>query len=282
MREYLTSSMYERTCLESTANGIERTRRPEGRDLVVSLTTIPERIHNIHITIESLFQQSVKANRVILWLPRDRFAAKDVSALLKRQENRGLEIAFCSEDLGPYTKYYYCLEKYPDDLIVTVDDDRIYPVDTLDLLVRAYEHDPSRIYCHRAHRITLDSHGKARPYRQWEWSIKDSNADVRVFPTGVGGVIYHPGCFHEDVLNKGLFLKLSPKADDVWLKAMSLKKGILCQHVFDARDWSSRCIQVSNTQMVKLKRTNKSKDDGNDKKINAVFDHYDLLRMLAI
>lgn len=39
-----------------------------GSELIVSLTTYPARIEGIHYVIESLLMQSMKPNRVILWL----------------------------------------------------------------------------------------------------------------------------------------------------------------------------------------------------------------------
>ena len=273
----LLSTTLEGYALNSRDSGVN-TGNEQG--ITVSLTTIRERINDIHLTIESLFQQSVKARRIVLWLPSDKFTINDIPAVLKKQEARGLEIAFCKEDIGPYTKFYYCLQKYPDSLIATVDDDLIYPLDLLDQLYRGYCKNPNIIYCHRAHRILLDHKKNILPYKQWDWSIKDAVPDLRVFPTGVGGVLYFPGCFDDDILNKDRFLSLSPNQDDVWLKAMSLKKGVLCQHVDDIRNWKSRFIQVSNSQAVKLKRHNKSKKDGNDSKIAAVFGAYGLTELL--
>ena len=42
------------------------------------------------------------------------------------QQKRGLTIRFC-EDLKAHKKYYYAFKEYPDDIVITVDDDVIYP-----------------------------------------------------------------------------------------------------------------------------------------------------------
>ncbi len=277
-RSLLIGKFFENSALHSKTSG---TNPNSEAKINITLTTIPERIHNIHITIESLFQQSVQANRIVLWLPKDRFKPNNIPETLKRQEARGLEIAFCEEDIGPYTKFYYFLKDNPSSYFITADDDIIYPIDFVDMLYRAYTNKPGIIYCHRAHRIELDKNRKILPYKKWLWDIKDSTPDLRVFPTGVGGVLYFPGCFDDEILNKEAFLKMSNKADDVWLKAMSLKKNTLCQHVEDSRTWSDRFIQASNTQMVKLKSHNKSPGEGNDKKIQAVFNAYSLSHLLS-
>ncbi len=244
--------------------------------LVVSLTSHSHRVNDVSLTIESLFQQSLKADKIILCLAKDEFSSCNLPELLKLQQQRGLEIDFCDEDLGPYTKFYYTLKKYPDSLIVTVDDDLLYPHDMLDLLYRAYLENPSCVHCHRAHRMILDGRSQLLPYKQWERPTQESSPSRLIFPTGVGGVLYFPGCFADDILDKKTFMQLAPNSDDVWLKAMSLKKGVLCRRLQDPRPWDMRFQVIEGSQKSALKRQNKSKRSGNDSKIRAVFDRYGL------
>ena len=37
-------------------------------DIIASITTYGKRIYDVHLTIESLMEQTMKANRIILWL----------------------------------------------------------------------------------------------------------------------------------------------------------------------------------------------------------------------
>jgi hypothetical protein len=259
--------------LESKTSGV-------GNDLdqevIVSLTTFDKRIEEVYIAIESIMQQSVKADRIVLCLSKQDCSPQTIPATLKLQEQRGLEILFCEEDLGPYTKYFYTLEKYPDSLILTVDDDFMYPPYVIDQLIRAYQQNPNVIHCARSHRIRFDDNGAIKPYKQWHWDHFDSTPSPLIFPTGVGGVLYFPGCLHPDALNKKAFQELCPKADDVWLKAMSLRQGVQCAQVPDHRDWGKRFLTIEGTQEFSLKRQNKQASSGNDHKIQRVFDHYQL------
>ncbi len=264
---------YQNAALTSTEPGVGKNK---SNDLIISLTSFGERVNDVHLTIESLFQQSLKADKIILWLAQKDFSEEDLPAILRLQQQRGLEIAFCDEDLGPYTKFFYTLQKYPDSLIVTVDDDLLYPHDMLDMLYRAYLKEPTYIHCHRAHKIVFDQNGNILPYKKWEKSTTDTTPSNLIFPTGVGGVLYFPGCFADEILDKNTFLKLSPHADDVWLKAMTLKKGVLCNRVRDSRDWGARFLVIEGSQKFALKMKNKSKTHGNDSKIQAVFKHYKL------
>lgn len=279
LRRILMSAMYQDFALSRTTSGVSSGRPIP---LIVSLTSFSKRINQVHLTIESLFQQSLKPDRIILWLSEEDFGAEDIPEILRAQSKRGLEVRLCAKDLGPYTKFYYSLLEFPEALILTVDDDVLYPPDMIDQLYRAYLKEPSAIHCHRAHLMKRNDNSGLCPYNEWDFCVSSVGPDNCVFPTGVGGVLYFPGCFDKEVLNKDAFLKLAPKADDVWLKAMSLKKGTMSKIVPDDREWEQRFLFIEGSQKVGLKYGNmKGNSTGNDEKIAAVFDAYDLWSCLS-
>lgn len=245
--------------------------------LIVSLTSHGKRVQDVYLTIESLLQQSHKPDKIVLWLSAQDFDHDDLPATLRLQMRRGLEVEFVEEDLGPYTKFYYALKKYPDSLILTVDDDILYPADIVDELYRAYLKQPDMIHCGRAHEMAVDERGEFTPYKSWFRSSQEQKVSLLLFPTGVGGVLYFPGCFDPEIFNKEAFEKLAPRADDIWLKAMSLKKGTMC-HVLEGRgDWMCRFPTLNGSQGVSLKRQNKKLRTGNDSQLKAVFEKYGLM-----
>jgi len=80
--------------------------------------------------------------------------------------------------------------------------------------------------------MKYDDSGDLMPYKEWDLESPNyQGPSLDLFPTGVGGVLYAPGQLSTEVLNQEVFLSLCPKADDVWLKAMSLLKGILCKKI---------------------------------------------------
>ena len=251
------------------------------QDLVVSLTSFPARINDVYLTIESLFQQSLKADKVVLWLSKADFGPNDIPQTLRNLELRGLTIAFCDEDLGPYTKFFYSLAAFPDSLLITVDDDILYPPDMVDQLYRAWKREPHVVHCQRAHKIKLNQDGSVLPYKLWDRVTQDGEASYLIMPTGVGGVVYYPGCFDQIVSDKDQFMRLAPKADDIWLKAMTLKNRVLCRKVPDIRPWGARYLTVEHSQQVALKRASKNTGGGNDQKIRDTFDYYDLWEILS-
>lgn len=189
------------------------------KEVIVSLTTYGERFYQVYITIESLMQQTIKANKIILWLD-DSFANRPLLPILKRQIERGLEIRYC-KDLGSYKKLIPTLKEFPESIIITVDDDVIYNIRTIEKLVTAYNHNPHFIYCNRMHRIKLED-STVLPYRKWEKGIMDTKESILNFPVGIGGVLYPPHCFNNEIFNEEFFLKNCPNGDDIWFKAMAL------------------------------------------------------------
>lgn len=255
---------------------------PKQHEIIISLTSYPARINDVYLTIESLFQQSVKANSVVLWLSLKNFpnGFDELPQLLKSQTSRGLEIFFVEDDIGSYKKFFYAVEKYPKNIIITVDDDIMYPVDFIDQLYRNYLTAPNVIHCQRACRISISPDGNVQPYHKWKAIIQAKEPSFDLFPLGVGGVLYFPGCFHNDVLDSDKFMRLAPRADDVWFKAMSLLNRIPCQIVSDERSWRSRFLEIEGSQKSSLWNVNKHKHMGNDKQIKQVFDHYNLNEFL--
>lgn len=217
---------YSLAALHSKKIGIEKNKRK--KEITISLTSYGARVNKVHCVIESLMQQTVKADKIILWLSVDEFKNKNLPKLLKNQEKRGLTINFC-EDLKSYKKIIPTLIKHPDDLIITADDDLIYPIDHIERLYNAHIEEPNIIHCNRAHLIKINKSKIIKPYKKWEYETSHQFASKFILPTTGAGAIYFPGCFHEEVLNKNAFMKLCPFADDIWLKMMSAKNNTLCK-----------------------------------------------------
>lgn len=207
--------------------GIEETH-----EIIVSLTTFQGRIRTVWITIASMMRQTYKPKRIILWLAKEQFQNEDeLPRNLKRLKKRGLEIAFC-EDLKPHKKYYYTMKNYPEDYIVTVDDDVIYPENHLEQLWKTHLRYPDAICCQYAHKIEYDKNGKIAAYENWKSSKGEyEEPSHQIMPVGCGGVLYPPHSLEDEIFNKEAIETLCPMMDDLWLKGMAVLKGtkaVLC------------------------------------------------------
>ncbi len=206
----------------------QRTRKNSNSRLIISLSSSPQRINTLDLTLYSLFNQNLLADKVVLWLAQDEFpeGEKDVPARVLSFKEKGLEIFFC-DNLRAYKKLIPSLSKYEDDIIVTANDDVFYDSNWLRLLYDAYEAKPECCHAHSARKISLTESNELTPYTSWQ-IIKTSTEEQASFThffTGNGGVLYPPHVFHKDVTNRELFEQLSPDNDDLWFWAMLVLKG---------------------------------------------------------
>lgn len=193
-----------------------------GHEVIVSLTTFGERINNVHLPIESIMQGSIRPNHIILWLAEDEFKNKRLPKTLLLQQERGLEIAYCN-DLKSYKKLIPSLKEFPYASVITIDDDVTYEFDLVERLVAAHIVQPNAICACRMHRIKLEANSaKPLSYLLWDHCVCDNIDSKLNFPTGVGGVLYPPHCFNDEVFNESVFMNVCPKADDIWFYIMAL------------------------------------------------------------
>ena len=245
--------------------------------IIVSLTTYGKRIYDVHLTIESIMEQTILPNKIVLWLDYS-FENKDLPKALSLLQSKGLEIRYCN-DIRSYKKLIPSLLAYPNDAIITIDDDVIYEFDFLERMIMEYLREPSYIYCHRYHRMKFDKKGNLLPYCKWDRVSDDLTPSILNFPTGVGGVLYPPHSLDEEVLNESVFMGICQYADDVWFKAMSLKSSVKIKKVFSHNKYSEDFILNPNVQDISLQNINV--DNGmNDKQIQAVFTRYNLYPLL--
>jgi hypothetical protein len=239
----------------------------KNHNIIVSLTSFPGRITDVWIVIECIFRQSIKADKIILWLSKSQFEGLDLPKNLLEQVDRGLEINFVDYDLRSHKKYYYALEKYADSIIITIDDDVYYHENVLSTLYESYVKHPNCVIANRAHKITFDEKtGVILPYQKWQHNIKEDAPSFLYVPTGVGGVLYPPKSLSNKLLNPDVIKNICFHADDLWLKAGSL---IADTKVITTKFYKQEFITIGKTQNSKLVTSN-SLNGGNDIQIKKI------------
>ena len=274
---------YERRCndliehiLHDDTLGIT-TEHYTNQDIVVSLTSYGRRIHEVALAIESLMQQTMKANRIVLWLSED-FRDRLLPQALVIQQKRGLEVKFC-RDLRSYKKLIPQLHESPDDAIITVDDDLLFDCNVLEHLINAYRQQPDKIHSCRVHRMLFDNTGRLLPYVKWDRCCPIEGTDRRYFITGGGGTLYPPHSLDDEVFNDAVFLDICPNADDVWFTAMAIKKGTPINKVFTRDEYGEDYISIPSPLEQGLAASNLGQER-NDAQICAVFSKYALFDKL--
>jgi hypothetical protein len=119
-------------------------------------------------------------------------------------------------NIGPARKLLPVLrESRRGDLVVTADDDILYPTCWLDRIKETADLFPGDVLCFRARRLLLD-----RPYKRWR-KVKRKRylQSHRLLPIGVNGIAYRPGQLKEGVFDEAALLALAPRTDDLWFAA---------------------------------------------------------------
>lgn len=247
------------------------------KELIVTLTTYGKRIYDVDVVVESIMQNTIKPNRIVLWLATE-LKGKALPITLRNLQKRGLEIYYTS-DIKSYKKLIPTLIKYPNSYYITIDDDVIYDFDLIENLVNAYKESPGYIYANAVAKIRLNSRNKLLPYHKWPMFGGSSVPSSTNFAIGVGGVLYPSGCFCKDVINEEAFMRLAPNGDDIWFYAMARLNGYKVAKAFSRYENSDCILSNYRVQDIALFNKNLYKRE-NDTQIKAVFDEYDIYRLI--
>lgn len=248
----------------------ENVRKYTGTEVIVSLTTFPARMKTLPIVLESLFRQTVKPDKIILWLADTQFSDKNkVNLKLHKFITLGLNVEYC-EDLRSHKKYYYSMKNNPDAIVITVDDDIIYPEDMIEELLKTYLNYPNKIICNRAH-LMKKRDGQLLPYNSWTYRAKGySGVNIMFCPTGCAGILYPPHSLSEYVFDKEVLKKICFFADDIWLKCMGYLNGT--EVVLTGKD-NPEVIDVIGANKMGLAKLN-VEEDFNTKQLKEVSKYY--------
>ncbi len=201
-----------------------------GRRLIVSMTSYPGRINSLAPVLDSLFNQDRKADEILLWLAKEEFPGMEQDLpeyLTQLAAEKRITIRWC-DNLKPHKKYFYALQEYTEDLIVTVDDDLLYSSNLLSSLYRSYLQYPQAVSAVRVHLMLLSEDNRILPYNTW---IRETDCclytpSMQLFATGGAGTLYPPHLFRKEFFDWTAISTYCPIADDLWLKAMELMSGV--------------------------------------------------------
>ncbi|WP_456458660.1 hypothetical protein [Reichenbachiella sp.] len=253
--------------------------------IIVSLTSIRSRLDEASLTIKSLLDQNVKADKVVLWLSEKPHLSDDgiqeVPKSLLQLVDEGLEIKW-TKNTGPYRKLIPTakLMNKKQCLIVTADDCVVYPKDWLKGLIEAYRKHEGCVICYQG-RIMDNSQSrisrkKLKPYQTWAKTkevkdIKQLGPNFEIFPDGKAGVLYPSDKLHEELFNKSVYLEMAPTHEDIWFKTMTMMT-----------DTKVKCIENSynlpeTEQTINSRFFGLLKTDSNDQLIHQLLERYRLI-----
>lgn len=252
IRERKKNNIIFKICNGDFVKGINDTEIREQK-IILSMKTYLPRYHSVVMCIKSLLTQTVKPDRFIVWLDGNVSRNQPTKDMLELCQY-GVEYRFTDGDLGPHGKYYYAIQEYPNDIVITVDDDLLYSDDLIESLLNSYRRYPECVCARRTHRMKYHFDSSIKPYTKWRFEDNiSSTPSFKLFATGGAGALYPPHVLPQETFNSELIKQLSLNADDIWLKCMEMKNNI---KVYRVNNTYPMPAEVNDSQDVALNITN--------------------------
>lgn len=230
------------------------------KDVIISLTSYPARFKNLHIVIRSLLHQSIRAEKIVLYLGKDSNGISLPKRLLKLQKFNFI-IKYDYPDIKPHKKYFFSMQEFPEKNIITVDDDLIYDRNLVKDLLNCHEKYPSCVCARRVNLITKKNE-VCNMYKDWEWEYKDVlEPSFSLLATGCGGVLYPSNILPPETFDIENIKKYCLDTDDIWLKFMELKNNV---KVVFTNSKVIHPLTIRHTQEDSLMQTNTKNENIND------------------
>jgi hypothetical protein len=197
---------------------------------VVSLTTISSRISQVVKTIETITTQTFPPHSINLYISEEPYliddGISDKNDNLKKIIDLGANV-YMVKNIGPYRKQYPIIWQLrkgnasPEAMLVTIDDDVIYPPGILKQLTDAACINDA-IVAHRGREIAFNN-GNIVDYMKF--IVPKNKISCLNLATGINGILYKLKYFPND-LSEYMGPFLAPTADDIWCKWVAAIRGI--------------------------------------------------------
>ena len=222
---WLSGALY-RLALNSDNKSIKKEKiksplnqKPREEKVIVSLTSYPTRISFVYLAIKSLMLQTYKPDRIILWLAEEQFPTKELPKELTDLEKYGLEIIWMHDIYG-HKKYFNPVKNQAEnEVVITFDDDIIYPKNAIKRLIKKHKKFPNCLVCERGQVLdetVIDNPGKWKTIS----SIGVKKPTYSINPSPGGGCLIPKDAFYVDATNEEKIRELAYKNDDLWYMFM--------------------------------------------------------------
>src|ERR1700730_10556549 len=208
---------------------LARGRVAGGRRVIAVLSTVPARIEKLQPAIRSLLRQTRPPDEIVVTIPE--FSIREQQPYIVPRyltEFPRVRLLRCKKDWGPATKFIPLIQEElaagrGNTLIMVVDDDRVYPRDSLETYLYYHEQFPEAALCFR---------GAAMP-RSFDWrdarmlhgsDLREPQAVAVI--TGCGSYFIQPGFFDESLWEYSNAPHGAFYMDDIWISGCLSRRGV--------------------------------------------------------
>ena len=118
--------------------------------VIISLTSWSKRINNVPIVIDSILNNTIKPDKIVLNLSLEEFPNRENDLpqdIVNLQDCGTIEIGWQEGNTKAFKKIIPTLKKYPNDAIIAIDDDFYYPTDFIQTFVDMHKKFPKNPLC---------------------------------------------------------------------------------------------------------------------------------------
>lgn len=156
----------------------------------LSLTSYGRRLEEVHHSIQSILNNTMKPNKILLTVYKDDVEkALNNNTLIDWIEKDIVTLLIAPENLKNHLKYWYAMRSFSDYPLITVDDDVEYPKNLVIKLYDAWKTNPSMVSACGIKEADFN-----KPINDWILRpVSDSHApSLNLYAEGIDGVIYPP------------------------------------------------------------------------------------------
>lgn len=224
-------------------------------ELIVSMTSFRDRFKNLPLVFGSLLNQTMKPKKIVVVLDDVDvpYITREMQDYFDRDD---FEVIITADDIRPHKKYYYAMQKYRKDIIITVDDDVLYHPDMVASLYSSYLKYPECVHGMVCACVRFHINDRPKLKTSWYFNYKDiTEPTYRLVAEGIGGVLYPPNILNIKKRNIDDIREFLTE-DDLYLKKLEVEKGIRVVYAPSVLGYAQRPVQLKEGQERALYRIN--------------------------
>ncbi len=223
---YRYAALHVRSLEDYTKRYLDKPQKAKA-DITISLSTIPSRIEKIYPALKSLMDQTMPPRRIYLAIPPFSIREKKAYSIPETLRNcPAIQIIDAKKDWGPATKLIPALRHpstKPDDIILTADDDNIYPAEFVETFWQYSQKLPDAALSLRG--APMSRTVRWNDCRAFKGTAISQPAAVEII-TGCGGIMVKPKFFAAEFFDYDQAPMQAFFVDDIWVSGNLARNGI--------------------------------------------------------
>jgi GT2 family glycosyltransferase len=180
------------------------------------------------LAINSILEGNILPYKIVLTLYKGdiQYISKELQELI---DSKKIELLICDEDLGAVKKWYYVMKKYKDNPILTIDDDLIFPKNTLEEVLKYAELYPNTIIGRNGRPLIINSYNQINCFLKtiYDYPFNKIDTEPSYFCHIFGGygTLYPKNCLKADNMDIEILRKYK-QIDEMIAMYYALKNNV--------------------------------------------------------